>query len=544
MLPELFKQRMEKMLDADEYQAFVDSFGDDSSRYHALRINALKADMPTIEGLGERVPWEESGFYYADYATPGKHPYHEAGLYYIQEPSAMAPVHYLDPGPGEKILDLCAAPGGKSTQIACRMNGQGILISNEINRDRAKILSLNVERLGITNCMVLNETPEHLSERFEGYFDKILVDAPCSGEGMFRKNESASVEWSPENVKACAERQSLILDCAAKMLLPGGTLVYSTCTFAPDENEESIFRFLLKHPDFHVQKTELFDGMQNARPEFISRVLLNNAMDGSVNRDDATTSENGDCSECISIQANEESPIIRAIDVDRIKSEVGDAIRLWPHKLKGEGHFLCVLKRDGELLADRKDNYVPGGRNIAAKKDVQKIFADFVQETLKPSDDVEKNTDNIANGDSRDNSCSRSFTKGREKLSVLDMPGTIFTFGDQLYLAPIDMPSTTGLKVMRPGLHLGIIKKDRFEPSHALALAMRSSDAKLTVDFSSDSSEIRQYLNGQTIRVSDTELSNAKGWTLITVDGYSIGWAKLAGGQLKNHYPKGLRINY
>ena len=484
MLPELFKQRMEKMLDADEYQAFVDSFGDDSSRYHALRINVLKADnaeigIHAIEGLGERVPWEESGFYYSDDATPGKHPYHEAGLYYIQEPSAMAPVHYLDPKPGEKILDLCAAPGGKSTQIACKMNGQGILISNEINRDRAKILSLNVERLGITNCMVLNETPEHLSERFEGYFDKILVDAPCSGEGMFRKNESASVEWSPENVKICAERQSMILDCASKMLLPGGTLVYSTCTFAPDENEESIFRFLLDHPDFHVQKVELFEGMQNARPEFISEELI------------ASTSN--------------------ASDVDGIRSEVGNAIRLWPHKLKGEGHFLCVLKRDGELINGRQDSYVPGGRNLAAKKDVQKVFAEFVKETLSPS---------------------------------LDLSGTIFTFGDQLYLSPTDMPSTTGLKVMRPGLHLGTIKKDRFEPSHALALAMRSSDARLTVDFSSDSPEIRQYLNGQTIRVSNTELSKEKGWTLITVDGYSIGWAKLAGGQLKNHYPKGLRINY
>ncbi len=506
MLPELFKQRMEKMLDADEYQAFVDSFGDDSSRYHALRINALKAEMPSMEGLGDRVPWEESGFYYADDATPGKHPYHEAGLYYIQEPSAMAPVHYLDPKPGEKILDLCAAPGGKSTQIACKMNGQGILISNEINRDRAKILSLNVERLGITNCMVLNETPEHLSERFEGYFDKILVDAPCSGEGMFRKNESASVEWSPENVKNCAERQSLILDCASRMLLPGGTLVYSTCTFAPDENEESIFRFLLRNPDFHVQKVELFDGMQNARPEFISDEVIASAMN--------------------------------AIDVDRIKSEVGCAIRLWPHKLKGEGHFLCVLKRDGELLSEKKDTYVPGGRNVAAKKDIQKIFEEFAKDTIRTADvidncSVDKNS-SIDNGSTIRN----SFRTG------LDLSGTVFTFGDQLYLSPLDMPSTTGLKVMRPGLHLGTIKKDRFEPSHALALAMKSSDAKLTVDFKSDSPEIRQYLNGQTIRVSDTELSKAKGWTLITVDGYSIGWAKLAGGQLKNHYPKGLRINY
>lgn len=484
MLPEKFTDRMKKMLSADEFEAFIDSFGDVTGRYHALRINPLKCDeIPSgIDGLGDGVLWEKNGFYYSDDATPGKHPYHEAGLYYIQEPSAMAPVHYLDPQPFEKILDLCAAPGGKSTQIACSMKGQGILISNEINRDRAKILSLNVERLGITNCMVLNETPEHLSERFSGYFDKILVDAPCSGEGMFRKNEIATTEWSEENVKNCAERQSQILDCAAKMLLPGGIICYSTCTFAPDENEESIARFLMTHPDFHVQKVELFEGMQNARPEFIS--------------DDI------DCS-------------------PSVKEEVKNAIRLWPHKLQGEGHFLCVLKRDGELLSDRKDTYVPGGRNLPAKKDITKIFTEFAKETLLPADSAFSMT-----------------------TSGIDLSGIIFSFGDQLYLAPQDMPSATGLKVMRPGLHLGTIKKDRFEPSHALALAMKLEDAKLCIDFSSDSAEIRQYLNGQTLRVSSPELSKAKGWTLITVDSYSIGWAKLAGGQLKNHYPKGLRINY
>ena len=188
MLPELFVERMKNLLPEDEFKAFMESFGDTDTRYHALRINTLKVDNHELrlEGLKEQVPWEETGFYYDEDATPGKHPYHEAGLYYIQEPSAMAPVHYLDPQPGERILDLCAAPGGKSTQIAVKMWGEGILISNEINRDRAKILSLNVERLGITNCMVLNESPESLSDRFGGYFDKILVDAPCSGEGMFR----------------------------------------------------------------------------------------------------------------------------------------------------------------------------------------------------------------------------------------------------------------------------------------------------------------------------------------------------------------------
>lgn len=475
MLPESFVERMKNLLPEDEFKAFMESFGDTDTRYHALRINTLKVDNHELrlEGLKEQVPWEETGFYYDEDATPGKHPYHEAGLYYIQEPSAMAPVHYLDPQPGERILDLCAAPGGKSTQIAVKMRGEGILISNEINRDRAKILSLNVERLGITNCMVLNESPESLSDRFGGYFDKILVDAPCSGEGMFRKNEIATTEWSPENVENCAARQKDILEHASRMLAPGGTLVYSTCTFAPLENEESIYRFVSSHPDFHVQKVPLIGGMENARPEFIS----------------------DECKEA---------------------DEIRNAVRLWPHKLHGEGHFMCVLKRDGEI--GKRDGFVPGGRILPAKKDIQNVFNSFAKETLAFADS------------------SEHITK-----SGIDLGKTIFQFGDQLYLAPNDMPSTNGLKVLRPGLHLGTIKKDRFEPSHALALAMKVDDALISVDFRSDSQEIRQYLNGQTLRCPDNK---DKGWTLITVDGYSIGWAKLAGGMLKNHYPKGLRINY
>ena len=495
MLPELFTERMKSLLSEDEFKAFAESFGDSDDRYHALRINTLKNDVnygqsmadtaAKIEGLGKQVPWEETGYYYDENSAPGKHPYHEAGLYYIQEPSAMAPVHFLDPRSGEKILDLCAAPGGKTTQIAAKMQGKGILVSNEINRERAKILSLNVERMGITNCMVLNETPEHLSERFEGYFDKILVDAPCSGEGMFRKNEIAGSEWSPENVENCALRQKQILDCASKMLAPGGTMVYSTCTFAPDENEESIFRFITSHRDFHVQEVMLIDGMESARPEFISK-------------------------ECIAEIQDAMGP--SAVE---LKNEVKKAVRLWPHKLEGEGHFLCVLKREGELI---QNSFVPGGRNLPAKKDALKVFWNFTEETLEFAD------------------FAAHITK-----SGIDLGQIIFTFGDQLYLAADDMPSTSGLKVMRPGLHLGTIKKDRFEPSHALALAMKPVDAKNAVCFPSDSAEIRQYLNGQTIRVGD---KSGKGWALISVDGYSIGWAKQANSMLKNHYPKGLRINY
>ena len=493
MLPEQFCIRMQGLLGEDEYDSFIRSFGENEERYHALRINRLKAgdavdaELAAIGISTEQVPWEEDGYYYEGEATPGKSPYHEAGLYYIQEPSAMAPVHFLDPRPGDRILDLCAAPGGKSTQIATKMAGEGLLITNEINRDRARILSLNVERLGIRNALVLNETPESLSGVFEGYFDKILVDAPCSGEGMFRKNENASSEWSPENVELCGDRQKGILEHAAMMLLPGGRLVYSTCTFAVRENEESIFRFLATHPDFHVKKVKLFEGMANGNPSWISDKCL----------EEAGLSE-------------EESK--------RILAEVGDSIRLWPHKLRGEGHFLCVLEREGQLLDRENDNYVPGGRNLPAKKEIQKLFAEFASEALVFAD--------------------------KDKMllkSGISLAGTLFMFGEQLYLCDDRMPGINGLKCMRPGLHLGTVKKDRFEPSHALALAIRSEDAVNTISFTEDSADIRQFLNGQTLRC---DKSAAKGWTLITVGQYSIGWAKQASGMLKNHYPKGLRINY
>ncbi len=264
MLPEEFQSRMRLQL-RDEYEEFLK--GLEGERHRALRVNPLKGGGGPQEARDrflalspwhlEAVPWEEEGFYYSHALPgPGRHPYHEAGVYYIQEPSAMAPVVFLGAEPGEKVLDLCAAPGGKSTQIAGRMRGRGLLVSNEIHPQRARVLSENVERLGIRNCLVLSETPERLTEVFSGYFDRILVDAPCSGEGMFRKNENAGEEWSPENVERCAARQDGILDCAAAMLRPGGRLVYSTCTFAPLEDEGSVSRLLCRHPEMKVSGRE------------------------------------------------------------------------------------------------------------------------------------------------------------------------------------------------------------------------------------------------------------------------------------------------
>lgn len=456
MLPQAFLDRMEQML-GGEYPAFLQSY--EKERYQALRVNPLKADRDVFEAAApftlRPVAWEPNGFYYGKEAAPGKHPYHAAGVYYIQEPSAMAPAAYLDAQPGEKILDLCAAPGGKSTQIAAAMRGEGLLISNEIHPARAKILSENIERMGIRNAMVTNESPQSLAKVFEAYFDRIMVDAPCSGEGMFRKNADACDEWSPENVVLCAERQAEILECAASMLRPGGRMVYSTCTFAPEENEGTISQFLAKHPEFEIADVMHYPQMSSG----------------------------------VAAWTSDPQPGLER------------TIRLFPHRVDGEGHYLAVLTKAGSV-SENYEGYCARGMEKGIPERDAKEYLDFAKETLRNKPE-----------------------------------GNLIRFGEQLYLAPENMPSTKGLKVLRLGLHLGTMKKNRFEPSHALALALRSEDVLHSYDMAGDSQDVRMYLNGQTLQ-ADGE----KGWYLMTVDGYSIGWGKLAGGMIKNHYPKGLRI--
>ena len=296
MLPDMFCRRMRALL-GSEADAFFASY--ERPRAVGLRFNPRKTPDLPLDFVREPVPWAVHGCYYDPDARPGLHPYHDAGLYYLQEPSAMAPASLLDAQPGERVLDLCAAPGGKSTQLASAMQDRGLLVCNEIHPKRARVLSGNVERLGFPNALVLNESPERLSARFPGWFDRVLVDAPCSGEGMFRKEDAAVTDWSEDTVAMCAARQKTILDEAAKLLRPGGRLVYSTCTFAPEENEGVIARFLATHPDYRIEAVDA-PYFAPGRPEWA---------DG-----------NPDLAHCL---------------------------RLWPHLLKGEGHFAAVLRRTG-----------------------------------------------------------------------------------------------------------------------------------------------------------------------------------------------------
>jgi len=427
MLPEAFLERIKWQLGA-EYQAFLEAL--ERPRAVALRFHPEKV-AANIPFLGEPVPWEPLGYYYDPEARPGLHPYHEAGVYYLQEASAMAPVALLDPQPGERVCDLCAAPGGKSTQIAGRLGGSGFLLCNEYSAKRAKILSRNMERMGVANALVTNETVENLAKRFPDFFDKVLIDAPCSGEGMFRKEEAAVTDWSQETVEMCARRQAEILEQGAKLLRPGGRLVYSTCTFAPEENERAISAFLEKHPEFTPERMEA--------PWF-------------------TPCENG-------------------------------GFRLWPHKLRGEGHFAAVLRKkegDGEEIS------IPKGQSLP-----------------------------------------KAWTAFAKDLDITLPAGKAILFGSSLYWAPEEMPEIDRLKVLRPGLELGELKKDRFEPAHALALWLKT--AKRTVSFSWDSREVGDYMHGLTVAAP------VRGWCLIQVDGFSLGWGKGDGNVLKNHYPKGLR---
>ena len=463
-LPKDFIEKMKHLL-GEEFPSFLESF--DKKRVYGLRVNALKlspGDFPPLSPFTLKpIPWAEEGYYYEEGERPGKHPWHEAGLYYLQEPSAMAAAKLLDPKPGERILDLCAAPGGKSTHIAALLKGEGFLLSNEIHKARVKILSRNVERMGIAGAVVSCEDSRSLALRFPAFFDRIAVDAPCSGEGMFRKDEAARQEWSLEQVTACALRQKEILANAASMLKPGGRMLYSTCTFSPEENEQVIEEFLSVHSDFSIEPGLNRPGLDRGRPQW---------------------SKTG-------------------------RQDLADTFRIWPHKAEGEGHYFAVLKKSGEACPSKAGKQKP---TVWLKdKAVEKAWKDFLAElfTQPPSGLLRKE---------------------------------YLLFGEQLYLLPSEMPDCKGFKLSRPGLHLGTIRKNRFEPSHALALFLKKEEVKQWVDLAADGEEVRKYLKGETLSAEClTSLSGKKGWFLVNAGGYSIGFAKLSGGILKNHYPKGLR---
>ena len=434
-LPDGFVKQSLTALPAKEREAFVQALLLEApARALRLRpgvsIDTVRAALP---GSYPPVLWARDAYGLEQSSAAGAHPLHAAGAYYLQEPSAMAAVAALDVRPGQRVLDLCAAPGGKSTQIAALLEKSGVLVSNEIVPSRAKILSQNIERLGVIRAAVTNESPDALARKWPGWFDRVLVDAPCSGEGMFRREMEARAQWNPQAPAGCAARQRQILEAAAAMLRAGGGLVYSTCTFNETENEGVIRSFRAAHPDFS--------------PE--------------------------------------------AFSLDGVGESADGCLRLWPHRVRGEGHFVARLRKDGVSPIPQIDG------------------AD-------------------APGPPPDFLCQAGM--------VGDLPGgRVRQSGDRVWLLPSDLPDLSGVRALRTGLSLGQWRGKRFEPDHALAMAS-GPDAFARAAFVSEG-QARRYLNGETLGGEGFE----KGWTVVSLCGLNLGWAKCADGVLKNHLPKGLR---
>ena len=516
MLPQSFTERMQGLL-GSEYEEFLASF--EHEKYQALRLNPLKRDDMSVitEKVKQtfqlqQVPWAENGYYYTKEDQPGKHPWHEAGLYYIQEPSAMAPVTLLSPQPGERILDLCAAPGGKSTQIASAMEGEGLLVTNEIHPARAKILSENVERMGIRNACVLNETPEHLADNiFEEYFDRILVDAPCSGEGMFRKDPAVIKTWEEERPEYFAKLQKDILKNGVRMLRPGGKLLYSTCTFAPEEDEGQVAAFLARHPEF-------------ALAHVFGRVDYSFGSAGEANRTGGLP-----------------------LDVSKVR-------RIWPCQ-GGEGHFMARLVKAGTPRAlPAPGEYTPEEQLwlAAAAEAGKKAKGSKPQKAAKPADARSARRENSrACREAVQGRSSRSRDAGAGDASPAQSLAAWREFAEEYFpelakrpavvhgggvLLPAAFPQTN-LHVLRAGVFVGSVQKGRFVPEHHLFTAFGAlcqNREKLTL---ADSRTV-EYLSGREIEAHTA----ADGWCCVTVDGWPLGGGKVSGGRVKNHYPKALRL--
>ena len=450
-LPIAFQEKMKKLLGEEEFAIYLKSF--EQKNKSGLRVNTGKISVEEFLKISpfelEPVPWTTNGFYYNQELQPAKHPFYFAGLYYLQEPSAMSPAAFLPVNPGERVLDLCAAPGGKTTELGVKLQGEGVLITNDISNSRAKALLKNVELFGICNGIVLSEPPAKLASRFGGYFDKILIDAPCSGEGMFRKDPPIMKNWEKTGVDFYANLQREILPEAIKMLRPGGMLLYSTCTFSPEENEQSVEYLLGLDEGLSLVELPMFEGFDTGHPEW------------------GTT-------------GNEELKKTR---------------RIWPHKVAGEGHYIALFKKseDSKPLGA----YCPYPyKKVKLPKEVMEFFKEL-------------------------------------RLEIDER--RILVNQDYVYYLPDDLADFTGLRTLRSGLFLGIMKKNRFEPSQALAMALKKEDFSNSVSIEEES--WIKYLKCETLSIE----GGKNGMTLICADEYPLGWGKNNKGTLKNKYRAGWR---
>lgn len=478
--PPEFLSRMRALLPADEFEAFAAAF--DLPPRAGLRVNTLKisvADFISIAPfpLAPVGEWEPAGFIVAGDSRPGRHPYHDAGLYYLQEPSAMVPAALLAPRPGELALDLAAAPGGKATHLAALMaepapaaplsplrrmlDAPGLLVANDVHAGRARLLADNLTRWGALNAVVTNDEPERLAAAFGPVFDRVLIDAPCSGEGMFRRGEA--VEWSAAIVAACARRQRGVLGVAPELVRAGGRLLYSTCTFAPEENEEVLAAFLAAEAGFALEEPRRFDGFDRGRPEWAA-------------------------------------PAGGAAAAGASSGQLARAVRLWPHRFPGEGHFIALMSRDEVEPQQEITAGVFRGRALSAEE--HRLWREFAEATL-----------------------------------AIELPAErLHVHNGRFYLLPRTALDPGRVRLVRYGLLLGEARRGHLRPAHDLALALTAADSRAAAGWPADDPRLAAYLAG-----SDLPDEGPNGWILVTVDGYGLGWAKRAGGRLKNHYPHYLR---
>lgn len=455
-LPIAFEKKMKHLLGA-EFDKYIACY--ENPRYYGLRVNTGKISVEKFQQICPfkitPIPWIENGFYYdGEEVSPAKHPYYFAGLYYLQEPSAMTPASRLPIAPGERVLDVCAAPGGKATELGARLCREGVLVANDISSSRAKGLLKNLEVFGIGNMLTVSEEPGRLVDYFPEYFDKILIDAPCSGEGMFRKDKRMIKAWEEHGPEFFAKLQRSIVTQAASMLRPGGMMLYSTCTFDGLENEETVEYLLESCPEFHLVEMEGYEGFVCGKPEL-------------------TKSGNPDLTK---------------------------TVRIFPHRMKGEGHFLALLQK-GQATPRMK----PALKSKSGGKMPDEL-AEFCQDL--------------------------AFSLSAERLDI---------HGGRVYYMPDGLPELRGIRFLRTGLLLGELKKKRFEPSQALAMYLKKEEYAHTLDFTLEDDRIRRYLKGETIDVESMAGPKAKGWHLVCVDGFPLGWGKLSGGTLKNKYLPGWR---
>jgi NOL1/NOP2/sun family putative RNA methylase len=447
-LPEAFLKKMQNIL-GDEYNTYLESF--EKPAFRGLRVNTLRCLSWEFKAISpcklEQTPFSFNGFYIDNILT-GRHPFHHAGVFYLQEPSAMSAVTAAGISKGMRVLDLCAAPGGKTTQAAAELKGEGLLICNEIVPSRARILLSNIERCGVTNAAITNEKPEVICEQLRGFFDVVLVDAPCSGEGMFRREPKAAAQWNDLTNTACAKRQLVILNTAKIALKENGVLVYSTCTFSPEENEGVVDAFLKQNVDFEIEDI---------------------------------SAKFGRCAEPLWANAS---------------TELKKARRIFPQD-GGEGHFVARLRK--HAFEPCKVLNWNNSINISDSN----IFEDFFNSQFEGN-----------------------------------INGELHEASGNVYILPQGLPEFRGINMLRAGVFAGRIKQGRFEPEHALYMAAQAAKPRNVCLLLLEGSELSAWLHGEAIEAPSIL---EKGYASVQVQGFPVGFGKVADGILKNHYPKGLR---